>query len=279
MTDAGEDRRTPSGGERVPAGVDATRPNIARVYDHLLGGEDNFAADRAVGDQIKAALPEVHLGVRAQRDVLRRVTRYLVGEAGIRQLLDIGSGLPTAGNVHEVAREIAPETRVVYVDNDPAVLAHARALLGGTDGVEAIEGDLLHPGRLLADPALRAAIDLDRPVGLLLCGVLHYVSDEEDPAGIVASLVEALPSGSHVFLHHLVEAGTPGEKAAEAALRQGIGRGFFRTPDQVRDLMAGLEPVDPGLVRVPDWRPDGSVDTAGDHPVLRLAVAAVGRKP
>jgi O-methyltransferase involved in polyketide biosynthesis len=279
VADRTEDRQADFTAERAPDGVDVTRPSIARVYDYLLGGKDNFSADRVVGDKIKTALPEVHLGVRAQRMVLRRAIHHIVGDAGIRQLIDIGSGLPTAGNVHEVAQGIAPETRVVYVDNDPIVLAHARALLAGSVGVSVVDGDLLDAERLFADPVLRAEIDFDRPVGLLLCGIVHYISDEEDPAGILARLVAALPSGSHVFLHHLVKAGTPGEKAAEAAMRQGMGRGFFRTPEQVGSFLTGLDLVEPGLVRVPDWRPDGSEDSAEDHPVLRLAVAAVGRRP
>jgi O-methyltransferase involved in polyketide biosynthesis len=279
VASVGDDQWTTSAGERAPQGVDITKPSIARVYDYLLGGKDSFSSDRVVGDKIKTALPEVHLGVRAQRMVLGRAIRYLVGEAGIRQLVDVGSGLPTAGNVHEVAQDVAPETRVVYVDNDPIVLAHARALLAGSVGVSVVDSDLLEPEALLEAPALRAAIDFDRPIGLLLCGIVHYVSDEEDPAGVIARLVAPLPSGSHVFLHHLVEAGTPGEKAAEAAMRQGMGRGYFRTHEQVRGLLAGLDLVEPGLVRVPDWRPDGSEDSADDHPVLRLAVAAVGRKP
>ena len=142
-----------------------------------------------------------------------------------------------------------------------------------------IDRDLLKPDELLADPALRDTIDFSEPVGLLLCGVVHYVSDEEDPAGIIARLTAPLPSGSHVFLHHLVQAGTPGEKAAETAMRQGMGRGYFRTPEQVGRFLDGLDLVKPGLVRVPDWRPDGSEGSAEDHPVLRLAVAAAGRKP
>jgi S-adenosyl methyltransferase len=265
--------------ERAPQGVDVSRPSIARVYDYLLGGKDTFPADRVVGEKIKTALPEVHLGVRAQRMVLGRAIRYLVGDVGIRQLIDIGSGLPTAGNVHEVARETAPDTRVVYVDNDPIVLAHARALLADSHGITVLDHDLLQPERLLGDPELRSAVDLTRPVGLLLCGIVHYISDEEDPASIIARLIEALPSGSHVFLHHLVEAGTPGEKAAEEAMRQGMGRGYFRTPDTVAALLAGLDLVEPGLVHVPEWRPDGTEHSVEDHPVLRLAVAAVGRKP
>ncbi len=278
MASSGNDWSMTSGGEWAPRGIDISQPSIARVYDYLLDGKDNFAADRVVGDKIKAALPEIHLGVRAQRAVLRRAICFLVGELGIRQLIDIGSGLPTAGNVHEIAREIAPETRVVYVDNDPIVLAHARAILAGT-GPTVIDRDLLEPEKLLDDPTLRKVIDFERPVGLLLCGIVHYVSDEEDPAGIIARLTAPLASGSHVFLHHLVEAGTPGEKAAETAMRQGMGRGFFRTPDQVRGFLDGLDLVEPGLVRVPEWRPDGSEPSADDHPVLRLAVAAAGRKP
>lgn len=277
MTGPGTDRV--SANERAPRGVDPSRPSIARVYDCLLGGKDHFAADRALVEKIRATMPAAELGVRAQRMVLRRAVRFMVGEAGIRQLIDIGSGLPTAGNVHEVAWEIDRATRVVYVDNDPMVLSHARALLAGSPGTTVVDQDLLCPEQLLDDPALRELIDLDEPVGLLLCGIIHYVSDEEDPAGIIARLTAPLPSGSHVFLHHLVAANTPGEKAAWAAMRQGMGRGYYRNLDEIRGFLAGLELVEPGLVRVPDWRPDGTDARTADHPVLRLAVAAVGRKP
>lgn len=274
---------TETAGERAPAGVDVTVPSVARVYDYLLGGKDNFAADRAIGEKITTALPEIRLGVEAQRAVLQRAIRYLVGEAGIRQLIDLGSGLPTAGNVHEVAQAMAPETRVVYVDNDPIVLAHARALLADDTRTAVYDRDIRHPEELLADVALHSFIDFEQPIGLLMCGIVHYLSDEEDPAGIIARLMALLPSGSHLFLHHLVRAGTPGEEAAEAALREGLGRGHFRTPEQVNGFLAGLEPVEPGLVRVPDWRPDRgaheNTPSADEHPVLRLAVAAIARKP
>ncbi|MFI0446346.1 SAM-dependent methyltransferase [Actinomadura sp. 6N118] len=264
--------------EQAPPGFDTSKPNIARVYDFLLGGKDNFAADRVVGDQIKLVLPQVHLGVQAQRAVLRRAIRHLVVDAGIRQLIDIGSGLPTAGNVHEVAHAIDPQVRVVYTDNDPVVLAHARALLANNPTTTVVDGDLLQPEQLLKQPALRRLIDLDRPVGLLLCGIMHYLNDEEDPGGIIARLMARMPSGSYVFLHHLVKAGTSGEEAAEAALRKGIGRGTFRTPDQVAAFLTGLDLVPPGVVRVPDWRPDPD-DHIADDPVLNLAVAALARKP
>src|SRR3954470_11486091 len=159
--------------------LDTGVPQSARVYDFLLGGKDNYEADRAVGAALIQQAPALPVMVRAQRQLLARMVEYLVVEAGIRQFLDIGTGIPTADNVHEVAQGIAPETRVVYVDNDPIVLAHARALMRSSVGVSVVDGDLLDAERLFADPVLRAEIDFDRPVGLLLCGIVHYVSDEE----------------------------------------------------------------------------------------------------
>jgi O-methyltransferase involved in polyketide biosynthesis len=262
--------------------VDTPPPNIARVYDYLLGGKDNYASDRALGDQIARALPQVHLGVQQQRAVLRRVTDHLVREAGLRQLIDIGSGLPTAENVHQVAQRIAPDTHVVYVDNDPAVLTHARALLADNKQTVVTDGDLRRPDALLADPVLRAHIDFDQPVGLLLCGILHYILDDEDPYRIVRTLVEELPSGSHVFVHHLITVGPEVDAdtaEAEAALRQGVGRGQFRTTDEVAAFLDGLDLVAPGVVTVPDWRPDADTPSANAHPVLRLAAVGVARKP
>jgi hypothetical protein len=256
-----------------------SRPNIARVYDYLLGGKDNFAADRELGDKIKEALPEVHLGVQQQRATLRRVVRYLVGEAGIRQLIDIGSGLPTAGNVHQVAQETAAGVRVVYVDNDPIVLAHARALMADDKTTFVINGDVRHPAEILKHPDLNHLIDLNRPVGLLLCGILHHILDDEDPAGITAAYRKALPSGSYVFIHHLVDIGDPGAAAVQAAFRQGMGRGQFRRLEQIERFFDGLDLIEPGIVPVADWRPDADTPRTSDHPVLRLAVAGVARKP
>ncbi|MFF7636529.1 SAM-dependent methyltransferase [Kitasatospora sp. NPDC008050] len=216
-----------------------------------LGGKDNYAADRAVGERIEQTLPAVHLGVQQQRAVLRRVVRYLVDEAGLRQLVDLGSGLPTADNVHQVAHAVDRSTRVVYVDNDPVVLTHARALLADNKETTVLAGDLREPAALLADPVLRGHIDFDQPVGLLLCGILHYVLDEEEPARIVRELVDALPSGSYVFIHHLLAAGEDAEAAAaEAVLRQGVGRAQFRTPAAVAAFLDGLDLVDPGVVTV-----------------------------
>ncbi len=264
----------------LPSAVfDPSRPNVARVYDYLLGGKDNFAADRALGDRIIESLPAVQVGVRAQRALLGRVVRYLVAEAGLRQLIDIGSGLPTADNVHEIAHRIDPRTRVVYVDNDPVVLAHARALLADSKGTIVADGDLRRPEGILADPGVRRHLDWDQPVGLLLCGILHHIRDDEQPTELTRALYAGLPPASHVFIHHLLDSGEPGTAEVQAELQQGMGRGQFRTWDQVRDLFDGLELVEPGLVLVPEWRPDPDAPSADDFPVLRLACAGVARKP
>jgi hypothetical protein len=260
------------------AGFDASRPHIARVYDYLLGGKDNFAADRAVGDQIIASLPAGQIGVRAQRDVLGRAVRYLVEQAGVRQLLDIGSGLPTAENVHQIAQRIDPATRVVYLDNDPIVLSHAQALLADDKVTFAAEGDLRDPAGILASPGVRAHLDWDQPVGLLLCGILHYILDDERPAELMAVLREGLPAGSYVFIHHLLHSEDPASAALEAAMQKGLGRSQFRTLDQVRELFGDLELIEPGLVLVPDWRPDRSTLSASYHPVLSLACAGLARR-
>jgi O-methyltransferase involved in polyketide biosynthesis len=260
-------------------GFNASKPHIARVYDYLLGGKDNFAADRAVAEQIIAQLPAVQVGVRAQRDVLGRVVRFLVGEAGIRQLLDIGSGLPTAENVHEIAQRIDPATRVVYLDDAPVVLSHARALLADDMATFAVDGDLRNPAGILAHPEVRKHLDWEQPIGLLLCGILHYILDEENPAGLVETLYEALPSGSYVFIHHMLDSEDPASATLQAAMQQGLGRSKFRTFAQIRELFDGLELIEPGLVLVSDWRPDPGTPGVIHHPVLKLAAAGVARKP
>jgi hypothetical protein len=263
----------PSGG-----GFDPTRPNVARVYDYLLGGKNHFAVDRALGDQIVAALPEVQVGVRAQRAVLGRAVRYLVGEAGIGQLLDIGSGLPTADNVHEIAHRVAPSTRVVYVDNDPVVLAHSTALLADDTSTFVVRGDLLDPPSIVDNPAVRSHLDWSAPIGLLLCGIVHYVLDSDGPAEAIGALVDALPPGSYVFIHHLLDTGDPAAADLQASMAKGLGRVQFRTMAQVAALLSGLELVPPGLVPIPEWRPDPGMPLLADYGVLELACAGVARK-
>jgi SAM-dependent methyltransferase len=188
--------------QQVPPEINTHVPQSARVYDYWLGGKDHFPADRALGEAIAEALPTIRTQVRAQRAFLGRAVRYLARDAEVRQFLDIGTGIPSAGNVHDVAQEIAPESRVLYVDNDPIVLGHARALMAGTpEGTVAfIQADLREPEAILGDPAVARTIDLAQPVGLVLIGVMHHLRDDDDPRRIVATLVEALAPGSYLVL-------------------------------------------------------------------------------
>ena len=261
------------------ATFDPTQPHISRVYDYLLGGKDNYAADRAVAERIIESQPTIQIGVRGQRAVLGRVVRYLVGEAGLRQLIDIGSGLPTAENVHQIAQRIAPDCRVVYADNDPVVLSHARALLADDVATVVVAGDLREPKALLDTQEVRAHLDFGQPVGLLLCGILHHILDSENPRGLTEALITALPSGSYVFIHHLLDSGDPAAAELQAIMQAGMARGQFRTREQILAMFGDLELVPPGLVIVPEWRPDPDTASAQDHPVLKMACAGVARKP
>jgi len=180
--------------------------------------------------------------------------------------------------VHEIAQRIDPATRVVYLDNDPVVLAHAQALLADDKVTFAVTGDLRDPAGLLARSDVREHLDWDQPVGLLLCGILHYILDEENPARIVETLYRALPAGSYVFIHHMLDSEDPASATLQAAMQQGLGRTKFRTFAQIRELFDGLELVEPGVVLVPDWRPDPGTLSVRHHPVLRLAAAGVARK-
>lgn len=225
-------------------------------------------------------MPEVPAGVSAQRAVLGRVTRYLVADAGIRQLLDIGTGMPARDNVHEIAQRIHPATRVVYLDNDPTVVVHAQARLAKNPATVAIQGDLRDPAGITGHPVVRAHLDWNRPIGLLLCGVLIHVMDDERPAELTAALIDALPSGSYVFIQHLLDADVPAAAQMKQFMVRALGRIQFRTMDQVRELFGGLELVEPGLVPVPKWRPDEDdpVPEGGAGP-LGLACAGLARKP
>jgi hypothetical protein len=250
-----------------PAKVDTSRPNGARVYDYLLGGRDNFAVDRALAERMIGVVPTARIGAQLQRAVLARAIRYLVREEGVTQLLDIGSGLPTVQNVHQIARRANLNVRVVYLDNDPVVISHATALLADDRQTFAVSGDLRDPEGILS--ATRELLDWNRPVGLVLCGILHQILDEEKPAELVATLVDALAPGSCVFINHLVQ--TDGSARLETAMRQGLSSIRFRTREQIRDLFGSLELVEPGLVLSPEWHPDGSVAEP-----LREALACAG---
>jgi hypothetical protein len=240
--------------------IDTAKPHTARIYDYYLGGTDNFAADRRTAERALQSWPAVRTAVRENRAFLGRAVRFLVAEAGIRQFLDIGTGLPSANNVHEVAQGLVPSCRVLYVDNDPIVLAHARALLTSSpEGATAyIQADLREPERILDDPVTRQTLDFAQPIALMLVAVLHFVPDSDGPRRIVDTLLDALPSGSYFAASHVTPEHDP----------EGVG-GLVRTyrasglPAQARvagdfaDLaFRGLDMVDPGLVLVSEWRPD-----------------------
>jgi hypothetical protein len=244
-------------GDDTELRMDVAHP--ARIYDYLLGGKDNFAADRAAAEEGFKVNPNGRTAARENRAFLQRAVRYLAEEGGVRQFLDIGTGIPTSPNVHEVAQAVAPESRVVYVDNDPIVLAHARALLtSSAPGRTAyIQADLHDVDAILSDPELRATLDLERPVALLLISVLHFVPDSEDPDQIVDRLLAALPVGSFLVLSHLTGDFNPPAWATISGIWQRNGRAFqVRSEPEVRRLFDGLEMVEPGLQVPTRWRPD-----------------------
>jgi SAM-dependent methyltransferase len=262
----------------APAEIDPSVPNGARIYDYMLGGKDHFASDQAAAEAMIAANPGAPGTARANRAFLGRAVRFLAEEAGIRQFLDLGTGLPTQHNVHEVAQAVSPDARVVYVDYDPVVVVHGRALLATTGAVTVVEGDLRRPDEILAHPETRRLIDFDQPVAVLLVAILHFIPDEEDPAGIVARLRDAMAPGSHLVVSH-----TANESPAEvmAAAQQGFRLAGApltpRTRAQIEGLFDGFELVEPGLVEVSQWRPETpQTATAGKSPWT--IVGGVGRK-
>ncbi|MFW6695075.1 SAM-dependent methyltransferase [Streptomyces sp. MAR4 CNX-425] len=250
-------------GEQPPEPINPHIPHPARIYDYLLGGKDHYEADRAAAEETIRRAPQVRESARANRAWMRRAARYLVGR-GVRQFLDIGTGIPTSPNLHEVAQRISPDCRVVYADNDPVVLAHARALLRGSrEGRTAyIEADVRRPDEILRAPELWRTLDRDRPVALMLSAILHFVRDEEDPAGLVATLRDALPPGSYLALSHTTNDIQP-ERAADAAAVYGERRAAAlmvpRPRHRVESFFAGFDVVDPGVVQLPHWHPDGPV--------------------
>ncbi len=263
----------------LPAQINTGVAHPARVYDYWLGGKDNFAADRALGDAIMAAVPTIQVMARANRAFLGRAVRYLAGEAGVRQFLDIGTGIPTVGNTHEVAQEVAPDARVVYVDNDPLVLVHARALMASHDAGKTafIEADLREPQQILADPALAATLDLAKPAALMLVAVLMYFRDEEDPRGMVSTLVDALPPGSYLAITHpTADFNADAMAGAVAAAEHGGITLVPRSRAETEAFFTGLDLVEPGVVPVLAWRPDNGPPA---DPHSAYYYAGVARKP
>jgi hypothetical protein len=250
--------------------------HIARVYDYWLGGKDNFAVDRIAAERVIAAYPDIVRSARANRAFLARAVRYLVREAGVRQFLDIGTGLPAANNTHEVAQSTAPECRVVYVDNDPVVLSHAQALLAsGPDGATAyVDADLRDPETILA--AAAEVLDFSRPVAVMLVAILQHISDEEDPYGIVARLAAGVPSGSYLALSHPardIEAAAMAE-IADRMNELVAEKVTFRTRAGVLRFFDGLELVEPGVVPAPRWRPASDLEAVSPT----VMWGGVGRK-
>ncbi|HEY3880340.1 MAG TPA: SAM-dependent methyltransferase [Trebonia sp.] len=257
-----------SSGTWDPAGdprLNTEVPHVARVYDYWLNGKDNFTADRVAGEETIAAFPGIRLSAQANRAFLRRTVRYLAG-SGIRQFLDIGTGLPTANNTHEVSQALAPESRIVYVDNDPLVLAHARALLTSRpEGVTAyLDADLRDTAAILEQAA--DTLDFSRPVGILLLAILHYIPDLAEARQIVARLTEAVPAGSFLVISHAGTDLLPEEVAAfEKSLNAHLpaqDHHVARPRDAVTGFFDGVQLVEPGLVRVSDWRPDSAEEAA-----------------
>jgi hypothetical protein len=261
-----------------PPEIDATVPNSARIWNYWLGGKDNYPVDREVGDEYRAIYPEIVQVARASRQFLARAVLYLAGEAQVHQFLDIGTGLPTFNNTHDVAQRVAPGTRVVYVDNDPVVLAHARALLTSTKAVTAyVDADLHDPDEILA--AAGRTLDFTRPIGLMMLGILGHIGDDDEARSIVKRLLDALPSGSYLTIcdgtNDLYEAGVEAQRLYNES---GAAPYRLRSARQIAEFFEGLELVEPGVVSCPRWRPD-PVDVGRDLPPEMDQVAGIGRKP
>ena len=259
--------------------VDTSVSHPARVYDYYLGGKDNFAADRTAAEEGLKVFPGVLQSVRANRLFLERAVRYLTAEAGMRQFLDVGTGLPSANNTHEVAQSIAPESRIAYVDNDPIVLTHARALLtsaeAGATGY--VEADLRDPGEILRETA--KLLDFSRPVAVMLIGIMHFILDEDRPYEIVKTLLDAVPSGSYLAMSHMASDLYPEAMAEFTRVlneqTKPSERGTIRSHAEVARFFDGLDVVEPGVVQISEWRPR-SESEAGATATLW---GAVGRKP
>ena len=258
-------------------GIDTTVPHAARIWNYWLGGKDNFAVDRAAGDEFIKVFPGIVDVARAGRAFLARSIIYLAGEQGIRQFLDVGTGLPTADNTHQIAQRVAPEARIVYVDNDPLVLAHARALLtSSSEGVTAyIDADVREPDKIIAEAA--KTLDFDQPIALILSGIMGFIPDTGEARSIVHSLTGALPSGSYLdFCDGIHAPATDLDQATQDYEETGAIPYVLRTPEEIASFFDGLEPVEPGLVSIKLWRPDADSDVSAAE---MSYFGGVARKP
>lgn len=269
--------------ERAPVGVDPTKASIARVYDAFLNGKDNYEIDREVLRGVQQKAPEAQDLATENRGFLIRVCRFLATQTGINQFLDCGSGLPTAENVHQVVQRINPDARVVYIDNDPVVLAHGRALLEENDQTHFAAADIFNPAEILEHEVVRKHIDFTQPVAFLQLGTMHhFVGPDDGPAKIMRTYIDALPSGSYVAMSHFLdpenEHSPIARKMEEVFRHSPMGSGTFRTRSELEKLMDGLELVEPGLTLCADWWPDGPRIKPLNQVQYYIA-GAVGRKP
>jgi hypothetical protein len=262
--------------EQAPPGIDPKTPSVARMYDYYLGGKDNFASDREAAEKVMKALPNVRHVARENRAFLGRAVRFLA-ERGIHQFIDIGTGLPTGKNVHQVALDVAPDSRIVYIDNDPIVLVHARALLADNAQTSVIDGDLHDPKSLTEHPEIRAHIDFDKPFAIILCAIVHFVGDDEEAAGIVTYLRETLPPGGALVLSHGFKGEINDEAIARAEEVYSHTKGALkvRDRDRINEYFTGLDLVEPGVVHVGSWRPENDLEEDQTAPGLLGGVGLV----
>jgi hypothetical protein len=261
---------------RVPEGIDVTVPSVARIYDHLLGGKDNFAADRKAAAKLLTVVPDAQKVAVSNRQLLVRVVRFLA-EAGVGQFIDLGTGIPTSPNVHEVARKLSPGARVIYVDHDPVVLAHSRALLATDDGVVAVKADFRDPAEVLGNPVVESLIDFSRPLAVLFMSVLHFIGDEENPGQIVAGFRDRLPAGGYLVVSTTSSEGVDPAmaRAVRELYRDASTPAVARSREQIMEYFTGCELEPPGLVNMVEWRPEPDTDTS---PTAVHYLAGVGRK-
>jgi SAM-dependent methyltransferase len=265
--------------------IDTTKASVARVYDAFLNGKDNYKIDREVVQQIQQVAPEMGRTAWDNRGFLVRVTRFIASQAGITQFLDCGSGLPTAENTHQVAQRIQPGACVVYVDNDPVVIAHGRALLEENDHTHFSNADIFQPRHVFDDENVRKYLDFSKPIALFQLGTLHHYIGDRSPQSIMSEYIDALPSGSYVAISHFCDPETSPElselarRLEQAFLRSPMGSGVFRTRTEIEAMLPGLELIEPGLTQCAAWRPDGPQRTKPLEPVQHCMVGVVGRKP
>ncbi|WP_245979376.1 SAM-dependent methyltransferase [Streptomyces diacarni] len=279
-TEQNETEKSVSDAGFSPELIDTTTPHPARMYDYYLGGKDNYEADQRAARRVLDALPGIRETARGNRDFMHRAVRTVVAEHGIRQIIDIGTGIPTSPNTHEVARDVRSDVRVVYADNDPIVATYADAKLTHSGDAGFVLADIRDPKGILDHPVTRQLIDFDQPVALMLLAVLHFLRDDEDPAGIVASLTESLPAGSCLILSHGSPdfgGGSAVNKATGVYDSESTVSARIRSYEEVLPFFAGFDLLDPGLVQVPLWRPDGALPGADALPRY-MAYAGVGLK-